>query len=36
MEIRVDHVLKEFSRYPALDDVSLEIRSGELIALLGP
>ena len=36
MEIRVDHVLKEFSRYPALDDVSLEIKSGELIALLGP
>jgi sulfate transport system ATP-binding protein len=36
LEIRVDHVLKEFSRYPALDDVSLEIKSGELIALLGP
>jgi sulfate transport system ATP-binding protein len=36
LEIRVDHVLKEFSRYPALDDVSLDIRSGELIALLGP
>ncbi|HZY48286.1 MAG TPA: ATP-binding cassette domain-containing protein, partial [Devosia sp.] len=36
MDIRVDHVLKEFSRYPALDDVSLEIKSGELIALLGP
>jgi sulfate transport system ATP-binding protein len=36
VDIRVDHVLKEFSRYPALDDVSLEIRSGELIALLGP
>jgi sulfate/thiosulfate transport system ATP-binding protein len=36
LDIRVDHVLKEFSRYPALDDVSLEIKSGELIALLGP
>ncbi len=36
MDIRVDHVLKEFSRYPALDDVSLDIKSGELIALLGP
>ena len=36
MDIRVEHVLKEFSRYPALDDVSLDIRSGELIALLGP
>ena len=36
MDIRVEHVLKEFSRYPALDDVSLDIKSGELIALLGP
>jgi sulfate transport system ATP-binding protein len=36
VDIRVDHVLKEFSRYPALDDVSLDIKSGELIALLGP
>ena len=36
MDIRVDHVLKEFSRYPALEDVSLDIRSSELIALLGP
>lgn len=36
MDIRVDHVRKEFSLYPALNDVSLEIRSGELIALLGP
>jgi sulfate transport system ATP-binding protein len=36
VDIRVDHVLKEFSRYPALNDVSLDIRSGELIALLGP
>jgi sulfate transport system ATP-binding protein len=36
LDIRVEHVLKEFSLYPALDDVSLAIRSGELIALLGP
>ena len=36
MEIRVQNVRKEFSRYPALHDVSLDIRSGELIALLGP
>ena len=36
MDISVRSVRKEFSRYPALDDVSLDIRSGELIALLGP
>jgi sulfate transport system ATP-binding protein len=36
LEIRVANVLKQFSRYPALNDVSLDIRSGELIALLGP
>jgi sulfate transport system ATP-binding protein len=29
-------VRKEFERFPALHDVSLDIRSGELIALLGP
>ncbi|WP_062211510.1 sulfate/molybdate ABC transporter ATP-binding protein [Aureimonas sp. AU12] len=36
MEIRVRNIRKEFDRYPALHDVSLDIRSGELIALLGP
>jgi sulfate transport system ATP-binding protein len=36
LDIRVANVLKQFSRYPALNDVSLDIRSGELIALLGP
>ncbi|MGV3491042.1 MAG: sulfate/molybdate ABC transporter ATP-binding protein [Devosia sp.] len=36
MDIRVDTVRKEFSNYPALNDVSVDIRSGELIALLGP
>ncbi|WP_421761997.1 sulfate/molybdate ABC transporter ATP-binding protein [Devosia sp.] len=36
MDIRVQNVRKEFSRYPALNDVSLGINSGELIALLGP
>ena len=36
MDIRVKNVLKQFSRYPALDDVSLDIGSGELVALLGP
>jgi sulfate transport system ATP-binding protein len=36
MEIRIENLRKEFDRYPALHDVSLDIRSGELIALLGP
>jgi len=36
MEIRIANVRKEFDRYPALHGVSLDIRSGELIALLGP
>jgi sulfate/thiosulfate transport system ATP-binding protein len=36
MEVRVVDVRKEFDRFPALHNVSLDIRSGELIALLGP
>ena len=36
MDVRVQDIRKEFARFPALNDVSLDIRSGELIALLGP
>jgi sulfate/thiosulfate transport system ATP-binding protein len=36
MELAIRNVRKEFDRFPALNDVSLDIRSGELIALLGP
>jgi sulfate transport system ATP-binding protein len=36
MDIRIDGVTKHFDRYPALHGVSLDIRSGELLALLGP
>ncbi|WP_274630219.1 sulfate/molybdate ABC transporter ATP-binding protein [Arvimicrobium flavum] len=36
MQVSIRHVRKEFDRFPALRDVSLDIRSGELIALLGP
>ena len=36
MDVRVANVRKEFDRFPALHDVSLDILSGELIALLGP
>src|SRR5690606_7927542 len=36
MDVRIANIRKEFDRFPALHDVSLDIRSGELIALLGP
>lgn len=36
MEVRVAGVRKEFARFPALHEVSLDIQSSELIALLGP
>jgi len=36
MSIRIQNVTKRFSRFPALNDVSIEIATGELLALLGP
>jgi len=36
MSISVDHVSKNFSAYPALEDVSLSVKNGEFVALLGP
>ena len=36
MDIRVENISKDFARHPALDGVSLDIASGELVALLGP
>ncbi len=36
MSIQVQHVSKRFGEFAALDDVSLEFPTGELVALLGP
>ncbi|MBX3300969.1 MAG: sulfate ABC transporter ATP-binding protein [Nitrospira sp.] len=36
MSIRVDHITKRFGTFTVLNDVSLDVPSGELIALLGP
>jgi sulfate transport system ATP-binding protein len=36
MQIVIDRVSKAFDEYPALDDVSVTIPSGDLVALLGP
>ena len=36
MTITVEHVRKRFGSFVALDDVSVEIPGGELVALLGP
>ena len=36
MGIAVRHLVKHFGSYHAVDDVSFEVPSGELVALLGP
>ena len=36
MGIRIEHLDKKFGAFAALDDISLDIREGELLALLGP
>src|SRR5271170_5046515 len=36
MSVAVSHISKRFETFPALRDVSLEVQTGELVALLGP
>lgn len=36
MGIRIEHLRKRFGEFNALDDIGLEVRKGELLALLGP
>jgi sulfate/thiosulfate transport system ATP-binding protein len=36
MSIEVRHLTKHFGNFRALNDIQLEVRSGELLALLGP
>lgn len=36
MSIKIEHLRKRFGTFSAVDDVTLDIREGELLALLGP
>jgi sulfate transport system ATP-binding protein len=36
MSIRIDHISKDFGRTSVLRDISLDVATGELVALLGP
>ena len=34
--VRLDHVVKRFGKFVAVDDVSLDIEPGQFLTLLGP
>ena len=34
--IKVEHISKQFKKVKAVDDVSLEVKKGEILGLLGP
>ena len=34
--IKVEHIVKEFNSLKAVNDVSLEIKKGEIVCLIGP
>ena len=36
MSIQIQNVSKTFGNFKALNDISIDIQSGELVALLGP
>ena len=36
MSLKIEHLTKKFGDFTALNDVSLEIRDGEFLAILGP
>ena len=36
MQVRAENISKRYANMAALDDVSLTVQSGELVALLGP
>ena len=34
--IKIEHIVKEFNSLKAVNDVSLEIKKGEIVCLIGP